>query len=267
MTMRSTVRTRQLPKGLWLWILVGVFVPLAALGTMYVRRFEPTTSVACATGRTAVHRLLFTMLLTLLAALVSPGGSGPPIIYAATSQDEADRGWAIVREWFPSDVPIYRPTSLPARFQARVWPPAPGPHFGVTYESAQGDQIVFTFGPVNSAMGSEIASIDVHGITTSIVVSDGSPPMQVRWEEHGLLYSVRAEHGRSRSTLTVDELRRIVGSLAPVGPNGKVLPTALPTTGEGGMRRPDALAVGFLAGVLLVLLGSIARRSRRASFP
>lgn len=207
-----------------------------------------------------MHRLLFTTLLTLLVALGSPGSSGLPIIHAATRQDEADHAWAIVRERFPSDVPIYRPTWLPARFQARVCPPAPGPHFGVTYESAQGDQIVFSFGPVNSAMGSEIASIEVHGITTSIVVSDGAPPIQVRWEEHGLLYSMRAEHGRSRSTLTPDELRRIVGSLEPVGPNGKVLPAALPATGEGGRRRPDALAVGLLAGVLLVLLGGIAVR-------
>lgn len=44
MTTQRTVRTKKLPKGLLLLLLVGVFVPLAALGTMYVSRFEPTTS-------------------------------------------------------------------------------------------------------------------------------------------------------------------------------------------------------------------------------
>lgn len=177
-----------------------------------------------------------------------------------------DCAWAIMRARFPPAVSVVRPTWLPARFAAGVWPPVPGPFYGIVYVGTDGDLLAVTIGPTNSARGAEAEPITVRGIPSSILVSDGSPPLQVAWVEQGVLYSVRAERGLAeRSTLTVAELRRIVASLAAVGPDGRPSPT-VPATGAGGLDNAtglDGLALVALASGLGARGLAVAWRRRR----
>ena len=171
-----------------------------------------------------------------------------------------ENAWAILRAALPPDLPLYRPTWLPARFRWDPLPPMPMPYFGVTYESEQGDLLVFAFGPTNFAEPTRVAPISVHGITGQLSEADGSPPSQVSWIEHGELYSVRAERGTGSTTISHDELLKIVANLAPFGPDAA---SQLPRTGE-----EPGLWPLTLGGVLLLAGVALRRRAwRRRSTP
>jgi hypothetical protein len=205
-----------------------------------------------------MHRSLPTLLLGWLAASLALGGVGAAAVQAQAGLDDADRAWAAVRARYPAETPIYRPTWLPPRFQGKVRSPAPGPFYGVTYGGDQGDFVAFTFGPVNSAPdagATPVATpVAVRGIPGQLIVQDGAPPIQIRWEDRGLLYGIRGEHGQGRSTLTREEILRIAASLAPVGADGKAIP-GLPDTGAGWTIRPAPATALVVASAFLALLG------------
>ncbi len=180
--------------------------------------------------------------------LIPPLATGTP--WPPVGVDDA---WAIVRAALPAERPIYRPTWLPSRFHSEPLPPVPGPYFGVTYQSDQGDLIVFAFGPTNSAPFTQTEPISVHGFAGNLSATDGSPPIQVTWVENGELYSVRAERGSGVATISRDELRKIVANLAPFGPNATE-PSRLPRTGQ------ESKPFGLVLGAIALLAGMTLRR-------
>jgi hypothetical protein len=193
------------------------------------------------------------------------GASNSPALASVTFTLAYDDAWDAVRAQLSTTTPVYRPTWLPARFRQAPLPPAIGlgPYFGVTYVGDEGDVLAFTFGPTNSAPPVTSEPVTVHGLPGRLITTGGSPRIAVVWSEAGESYAVRGELGRGSGTIGRDELLRVVASLAPVGPDGKVMTPGLPNTG-GGWASRSKLPVGGILSVaaLLVFLGGICGTAR-----
>lgn len=185
-------------------------------------------------------------------------GAGPSGV-RASSPDATDVAWAAARAKIPPHMPVYRPTWLPARFQQQA--PALVNYVGVpavVYQRAD-SQLAFVFGGANSAAPTGSEAVMVHGMQGALVFSTGTPAIQVTWTEVGATYSVRGT-----KDVTRDELLRVVATLVPVGPDGRVVP-GLPTTGAGGAWRAVARAGLFGVGAFLAVVGGIALLAARRS--
>jgi methionine-rich copper-binding protein CopC len=216
-------------------------MPNARAGTYQVA----WTAVAANDGSTFSGSFRFTLMQDQKPGLPAGESSG--------SKGGGDDAWAFVRATLPPELPIYRPTWLPERFRQSPLPPASGPYFGVTYRSDQGDMLVFAFGPTNSAPPTRVDPISIHGIAGQLSETDVSPALVVAWMEHGQLYSIRTERGTGSTTMSRDELLRVVSSLAPLGPNNAVVSSQLPRGGE------EPGLVPLTLGGLLLLAGLAVR--------
>ncbi len=167
------------------------------------------------------------MLIAL--SLLIPAGLRPASVAAASTSGD-DAAWGALRAQLPAAVPVYRPTWLPDRF-AQVWQPvAPLPYVGVTYRSAGGELLAFTFGATNSAEPSSHEALTVHGQPAMLTTTASAPLIAVSWSEAGESYSVRGERGDGTTVISRDELLRVVAGLALVGPDGRA---------QGGVQAAD----------------------------
>ena len=148
--------------------------------------------------------------------------------------------WAAERARVPTDLPVYRPTWLPARFNQPPIAVANGLEYGVVYTSDEGDRLLFgltgnTCGLPAGDTSQTIEPYAVHGINGMLVINtrpDCPPRIGVFWQEAGGRYAIQANATTRADALSRDELRLIVDGLAPVGLDGEVAPQCFPETGQ-----------------------------------
>ena len=199
--------------------------------------------------------------LNLVLGLLLLAGSGSPALVASAA-DGGDAAWAAVRAAIPAGVPVYRPTSLPARFQQQAGEVATGAS-GVPASGSRGTtggyRLAFVFGGANSAEPTRSEPVTVQGNAGMLTFSNGTPTIQVSWTEVGLPYSIRGDASISRA-----EILQIAASSAPVGADGRAIAApGLPNTGGGAAAR--GAPIGPLGAMLpVILLGWWTIRRRRA---
>lgn len=239
------------------WLFARALARALAVGLLTLAGGDPIAARAEGLPTVAVlTRPVGTSVVGGVAQLTQKRGAVSPV--------RADDAWLALRALVPSDLPVYQPTWLPARFRLAPLPPGPMPYVGVTYVSDQGDLLVFAVGPTNSARPTRVEPVTVHGLPGQLSFSDGSPPIQVTWIENGQLYSVRAERGTGKTTISRDELLKVVANLILFGPSQGA---HLPRSGDESM--PWLLVVGGLlvvAGLAIRLRQGEAERDFESAY-
>ncbi len=181
--------------------------------------------------------LLF-VYLQFLAACNSQSSIGP----AETTVTPTDipEAWATVRAALPSDIPVYMPTNMPARFgppeldEVVATDHAYGPHYTVVYSATTApgnvDTIVFI---LNIGKGSWSNALPPEN-TEPIAVDGASGEMYstpdnlgpsynpakyygVTWQKQGQSYQIKA----ISTEMTNEEIKQIIESLVPINKYAK----------------------------------------------
>ena len=242
-----------------------VVVYLTGGGTL---DFAQASGTPDAMGRVVIPlHLPYAGGIYVIQAYATPGFAGRGMLpigsframAPGTARMPASDGWVYVRRQLPATIPVYRPTWLPARFDAPVSVEVPdpnvsgvsgGPAYRVGYRSASGNVLIFALGAVNSVPPASSEPLAVAGVTGHYVtiLPGWWPQTAVLWQEGAwegkpLAYTVQAM-GVSR-----DELLQVAASLTVV-PSAS--PGDLPQSGEGG------IANGAIPSLplLLILAGS-----------
>lgn len=156
--------------------------------------------------------------------------SGAYLMSFVWTRWQPEDAWAAARAALPAEVPVYRPTWLPARFQAapELWYAKDrggdiGPTYLIGYRSDTGDVLHFALGGVNTSRPDTIEHITVRGVEATLVTTPAWPKVGISWQEGERVYHVQGYGDH----ITREELVRIVESLAPVH-NDVATPTAPP---------------------------------------
>jgi hypothetical protein len=192
---------------------------------------------------------------------VTPAAS-PPI--AGTPSLELN-AWSVARAMLPSEVPIYRPAWLPARFEQALpvlldaGDPGGeiGPFYLIGYRSSAGNVLHFALGAANNAQPDTIERIRVRGVEGELITTSGWPKLGVSWQEGQRDYYVQA----SGDEISRAQLLRIVDSLTPVEQNLATPPPPgppptsrwdLPVTGLYLLEHPEVMQASDKGIVLTI---------------
>ncbi len=181
------------------------------------------------------------------------GGGGAGVGWG----DEGDAAWATVRERFPVDQPVYRPTWLPERFGSPQFSDDP---FGVVYRGVGEERLTFAVSlntegaPLRVPAGS--VPYMVQGRPAYLTVPPIVPDrdfvrpftFEIGWLEGYTFLQARLENTRQPGS-AAGEVIHAVASLVPVGADGAFAAQCFAATGQciGGRFLARWLASGGLA--------------------
>ncbi len=163
-----------------------------------------------------MKRWLIATALVLVGTVVATAAKPPATIAARAGGGTTLMVWTSVRERLPTNVAVFRPAWLPARFggapllQSLRHDALTVAAYQVGYRSPLGDVLLFALGPVNSARPDTRTRIRVLGVEGWIETTRGWPARAIFWRVGAEHYTVQAR-GVSRA-----ELVRIVSSLIAV---------------------------------------------------
>lgn len=119
--------------------------------------------------------------------------------------------WRDLRQRFPNEVAVIRPTHLPSNLgptvaysyssSANDW------RYGVGYRGPSGVGVTFVLGLVNSGFAERQEPITVRGQRGLLLISSQFPQLQVTWTESDRRYYIQA------NGITTEEIRRIAAGL------------------------------------------------------
>lgn len=147
--------------------------------------------------------------------------TGSPGSVATAMPVQSESVWAQVRAALPPEVVVYRPAFVPERFSPPELLEALNDEHGLRYTiiyQAGDELLVFILNNGQGALGSAAPPdtremVTVHdGVQGTLMISGGSPPLRISWQESGQSYQIKVYSG----PMTRDELLRIAQSVTPV---------------------------------------------------